>query len=122
MKDRAIILDIDGTLLNEIGHCEFLKIISVDFARKDILVFVCTGRPEYKHDETIDMLEKHGIYFDILKMSKKEDSEIKNSEIKEKFLNDILKTCDVIFAFDDHPSTIGMYRRYGIPCAKVFLK
>jgi hypothetical protein len=133
MKDKAFIVDIDGTLsilngrephdeafetdsLNETLK-QMLQILTLELDAKVILV---TGRFEKSREETEKWLEKNGIIYDELFMRPDESGKMGNVQIKQWYLENVIKRdYDPILAFEDMWRAAEMYRSHGVPCWQV---
>nr|BFD33683.1 NIF family HAD-type phosphatase [Pigmentibacter ruber] len=140
MKQKAIIIDLDGTLADcEHRRCfiagtkkdwkSFSKdeniiqdklntwcasiISSFKDSHKIILV---TGRNEFTRKITEEWLATHDQYYDLLLMRKDQDFR-QDAVIKQEIYNlHIQPKYDVIFCVDDRRQVVDMWRKLGLTC------
>lgn len=131
MKEKAIIVDIDGTLAHMNGRSpyDYTK-VSTDFVDpviRDLVnryvdthtIIVVSGRMNECYGDTLQWLIENQILNDLLYMraqdDKREDSIIK-SEI---FYKHIFPKYDVDFVLDDRNRVVEMWRKLGLKCLQV---
>ena len=133
MKTKAIICDLDGTLvcnpnwngdfeqfytiLEEGYPIEWCKTLLESLAKNNIKIIFLTARDEKCREQTINQLNS---WFDFdyeLYMRKNKDTTI-DYLMKEEFLKEILERYDVLFTIDDNPINCVMFKDY-IPTLKV---
>jgi hypothetical protein len=134
----AFIIDIDGTLSDPTHRLHYIRkypqdwnsffLASVDdppheymlFLVKQLIhigpIFLCTTRPEEYRTITIKWLQDHFTSFTYIYMRKPSDP-TDNAATKLRMLNEIKSHgFQPLFAIDDQPSVVAMYRKEGIPC------
>lgn len=128
--ERAIIVDIDGTLAIHAGRNPYeMEKCDTDFLNHTIAglvrryseckVLIVTGREDMYRDLTNHWLDRHEFFRDVLFMrptgDHREDSiikqEIYDREIKGKY--------NVEFVLDDRNRVVDMWRRNGLTCLQV---
>lgn len=145
-KERAIIVDIDGTLANIDHRLVFMKEKDTDseksqkkdwknfFANipgdtvnewcKEIMsaffdtnqVILCSGRPDDYQKVTEDWLEDNQVEYDKLFMRARGDFR-RDDVIKQIILDFELKTrYDILFTVDDRKNVTDMWRKNGLTC------
>jgi adenylate kinase family enzyme len=132
-NDRAIIVDIDGTLSHSGGlrsPFEYDKVINddIDEIIRDIVtsyknlnhkIIIVSGREDSCYNMTCDWLNKHRVPFDFLYMRKSKDfrkDAIVKKEIFDKYIKD---NYNVVFCLDDRNQVVDMWRSIGIKCLQV---
>lgn len=139
MKDKAIIIDIDGTLA-DITHRErhvqekpknwpaFFKAMVDDqpydwiidlLNRFEGVKILITGRPEEYRSQTEAWLAKYKMSYDHLYMRSTGDYRQDTIVKKEIYKRDIQARFEVLFAIDDKDSIIEMWRELKLPCLQV---
>lgn len=139
-KQKAIIVDLDGTLANIDHRLHFVKGDKKDFDKfyeaipndsvnkwcrkiiyrfdNDYKIIYVTGRMDSGSVmvPTVDWLTRNGVYYGNLFMRKngdhRPDSTIKK-EIYEKYIKD---KYDVLFCIDDRARVVNMWRELGLVC------
>lgn len=123
----AVVIDIDGTIARHVSrhwsaydqlhtdepidaiHALTLAMVDYGYA-----VLMLTGRPEQYHPQTRAWLVKHGFKFDKLFMRSAKDNR-SNAEFKrdtyERFIQPEYR---VVFAVDDNPHVVSMFRKLGV--------
>jgi predicted kinase len=128
---NAIILDIDGTLAI-MGNRSPYDWGKVDLDTKNYEVFnlyrlykndgykiiICSGRDEICREKTEKWLADNWIEYDKLYMRPQGSTE-KDSVIKERFLNEIVKDYYVQLVVDDRQQVVDMWRSKGLTCFQV---
>lgn len=139
MKQKAIIIDLDGTLANieerrntlfkNNNFDEFYKGIKNDkinnWCREIINKFnnnysiiLVTGREDISEvrKDTYDWLEKNQIHFDKIYFRKRKDNR-KDSIIKEEIFEEKIKNkYEILFVIDDRKQVVEMWRKKGLVC------
>jgi predicted kinase len=132
-NDRAIIVDIDGTLSHSGGlrsPFEYDKVINddIDEIIRDIVtsyknsnhkIIIISGREDSCYNMTCDWLNKHRVPFDFLYMRKSKDfrkDAIVKKEIFDKYIKD---NYNVLFCLDDRNQVVEMWRSIGVKCLQV---
>jgi len=146
VKQRAIIVDIDGTLSNADHRKHYIEgdkkdwkgFLSPEELRKDtvnkwcadlvklvwqdteadICVILLTGRMGRSEVTSVtkDWLRDNHIDYDILLMRPDQDYRSDTIVKKEIFEQQIKDKYDVLFAVDDRKSVAGMWRSIGVVC------
>lgn len=137
--DKAILVDLDGTLTNVDHRVYHVKKDEIDWrafsdgmgndtlnvwcfeiiaamADRGYKIIFVTGRSESYRNHTESWLSKHQVSYDKLYMRKskdrREDSEIKK-EIYHQFIEESYNT---LFVIDDRLSVVKMWRDLGLIC------
>lgn len=138
-KDKAIIVDLDGTLCDvehRVHHVKSkpknwgafnqamdqdkpyfwcIELIAAMKAR-DYKIYFVTGRDENFRKMTTDWLERHNVHYDELHMRRDQDFR-EDSEVKEEiYINKIEKSSQVLFVVDDRKSVVERWRKLGLTC------
>ena len=138
--EKAIIIDIDGTLSDSNHRKHFVegeekdwtsfnesmivdkpnvwckKIVSAMVDQHDVEVLLITGRFEKYKDFTEDWLYRYSIPYEKLWMRPDEDHQ-PDTELKQKIYEEHIKDkYEVIFAIDDRKRVVDMWRKLGIIC------
>ncbi len=137
--ERAIIVDLDGTLSDAEHRVYLLKetkknwkefnarmvedeinlwcyeIICAMKYRGYKIIFV-TGRGEVYRPHTEKWLEKHSVSYDALHMRKSKDRRDDWLVKKEIYENEIKANFDTLFVLDDRKSVVEMWRDIGLVC------
>lgn len=139
MKDKAIIVDLDGTLCDvehRVHHVQnhpknwhafntamdqdksyfwCLELIGAMRLRGYKILFV-TGRDESFRDKTEAWLKKHQVEYEELYMRAAGDFR-EDSDVKEDiFYSYIENTLDILFVVDDRKSVVERWRMMGLTC------
>lgn len=132
-KINAIICDLDGTLaiLNgrnpyDVTNCyqDTVNIVINDLLRiykhaRNNAILIVSGRSEEGKKDTIKWLLNNGVPFDELYM-RPQGEMTPGYEFKKVILNrTIFNTYKVLFALEDDPRCVKMYRDNGILCFQV---
>ena len=134
MKDKAIIIDIDGTLADPShrivnGKCDHTKahldpvkpavekIIEKFSSEYRIILF--TARPEHWRGPTLKWLEEKQIGFDYLFMRGDEDHRPDYICKYDMYKRYIEGTYEVLFCLDDNNKVVEMLRDIGLICLQV---
>lgn len=132
-KINAVICDLDNTLalLNgrnpyDITNCyqDQLNIVISDLLRiykhaRQNAILIVSGRSEEGRKDTFKWLLDNGVPFDELFM-RPVGEKSSGYELKKIILNrTILNTYNVIFALEDDPRCVNMYRENGVVCFQV---
>jgi len=144
MKRRAIVMDIDGVILNtqplmqEIldrgftgetkwvhfyKNCNRVNLINgvwelINSFEDFVCLVLCTARNEENYEETADKMEKEGIYFDDLYMRGKDDYR-QDVEVKRDLLKQIQEKYDIVAFIDDKVTNCEMAKELGILSLRV---
>jgi len=135
-KPNVIIFDLDGTLSDSSHRIHFLKekpknwpaffdagakdpphdyVVKLCNALQGVYrVIICTGRPDSHRVMTELWLKQNGVVYLHLRMRKTGDYR-PDDILKKEMLDDIRKFWNPIFAVDDRPSVVAMYRSNGVP-------
>lgn len=125
MKQPAIIIDLDGTLVDS-SHREpydYDKIIDdkvivpvdnlIDFSKGiyHFIVILLSGRSEDCREQTEDWLWNNASKYDYLILNKNKENQIifKKKEIKK-----LMKKYDILYCLDDNPEVVKMYKSLGL--------
>lgn len=138
-KNKAIIVDLDGTLCDVDHRVEFVKKFPIDWKgfnerlsadklnhwcfelieamrARHYEIFFVTGRGEDYRKLTEEWLNRHGIHYSGLYMrpsnDMREDTEIKE-ELFKKYLKDKYQ---ILFVVDDRLSVVRRWRELGLVC------
>lgn len=106
---KIIISDIDGTLIAG-GHLmqktyDYIKTLEGN-------LFIVTGRPASQRSETAAQLHNLGVRYSRLIMNN--SSTASSPEYKKATAERLLKTYNVVAAFENNPTALGYYRGLGI--------
>ncbi|MDC1174334.1 HAD family acid phosphatase [Bacteriovoracaceae bacterium] len=139
IKDKAIIVDIDGTLADVEHRVHFVQASPKDwknfnqhiihdkinpwcleiikkFKKDQYKIILLTGRTDDFQKDTEEWLVKFNVPFDLLLMrsesDRREDFEIK----KEIYQNNIEPKFDSLFVLEDRLSVVKMWRSLGLTC------
>lgn len=128
---KAVIFDIDGTLaimgnrspydwdkvdLDTVNLpvCQLLNMYkSIGYK-----IIICSGRDEICREKTQAWLDKYYITFDSLYMRPQGNTD-KDSIVKERFLDEIVKKYYVELVVDDRQQVVDMWRFKGLTCFQV---
>ena len=130
--DRAIIVDIDGTLAHMNGRTPFqwdrvgedlvnAPVVEIvrEYKRRGWVIILVSGRDEVCGVETIGWLRQHNIPFDFLHMRPRGSYE-KDSMVKaDIFAIHIRNKYNVSFVLDDRDQTVAGWRELGLLCLQV---
>ncbi|MBC7714394.1 MAG: polynucleotide kinase [Rhizobacter sp.] len=139
MKDKAIIVDLDGTLCDvdhRVHHVQkhpknwhafnsamdqdksyfwCLELIAA-MRTRGYKVFFVTGRDEHFREMTSAWLKKHHVEYEELYMRAKGDFR-EDSDVKEEIYNrSIENVAEVLFVVDDRKSVVERWRKMGLTC------
>lgn len=139
MKNKAILIDLDGTLANCNHRLHYIRsekknyktFSSDEEIEKDMLnswcssiishfkndhkIIILTGRNEYSRRITLEWLVKHDIYIDEMIMRK--DGDFRKGEVvKADEIEKLKEKYDLVFAIDDNIKVAQMMRNMGIVC------
>lgn len=140
MKQRIVIVDIDGTLMNieervKLGKPfivkeEDLHYYDSDFANEALLVILrglilqgykiifLSGRTELGRLKTEQQIASCDIPY--LSLLMRQDGDFrKDTEIKEEFYNKLKEDYEISMVFDDRLSVCQMWYRLGVPLFRV---
>lgn len=136
MKEKCILVDLDGTLCNINHRLKYLenkkifhklcyldkpddKIVSlVQLLSNYYKIIIVTCRPKSVENLSIEWLKNHNINFYKI-FSRNDNDDEHDDKIKLKFLKEIQKDFDVEFSLDDRDSVVKMFRENGIKCLQV---
>lgn len=132
-KDRAIVVDVDGTLADMTGvrkPFEWNKVL-LDKPRANVIetvrlfskagykVIIMSGRDGCCIADTEEWLQKHGIPYDAIYMRDEGNSE-PDAIIKERLFWDcVAPNYDVKFVLDDRDQMVNQWRAMGLECWQV---
>lgn len=86
---------------------------------EDYCIVIFSGRDDISRDETIEWLNQHGIFPDMIKM-RRHGSFVPDDKLKKLWLDDLRKQdYKVICSFDDRDKVVKMWRDNGVPCFQV---
>lgn len=137
----AIVVDLDGTLLNLDGlrdwgngkrtdYDEFHKLAleappndlmvfeTQDHFAQGRVVFIATARSRKYWNETAAWLGKHNVPYHKLLMRDPDDMR-HDAEVKREMFIDILSEHEVLHAWDDHPDVLAVWKELGVPVTEV---
>ena len=131
MKQKAIIVDIDGTLAHMSGRSpyDYSKVgtDTIDETILDIVlkhqvgyyIFIVSGRKHECREQTEVWLHKHRVPYNELYM--REDGDNRNDAIvkREIFETYIDPIANVQFVLDDRNRVVKMWREIGLKCLQV---
>lgn len=137
MKQKAIIVDLDGTLCDTTHRQHFMEgtkrwksfyenmvhdkpnlwcLSLIDGMRGIAEIVFVSGRPDSYYEHTQDWLRKHGLHIWPLFM-RKEDDFRKDSIIKTELYNTHIRDqYDVLFCVDDRQQVVDAWRDLGLTC------
>lgn len=104
---QAIILDIDGTLINN-----GLNKKVWEFAQSEGSILIVTGRPESRRARTEAQLKRLGVTWTLLRMN--DGSTAQSVAFKKRTAEELLKNHDIEYAVDDNPDARQAYSSLGI--------
>lgn len=138
MKQKAIIVDLDGTLANISLRRHFVEGKNKDWKSfnstimtdtlnvwcREIMermavdhrIFIVSGRTDSLKAETIIWLEKHFIKYDFLFMRRENDNRADQIVKKEIYLERIKPEYNILFVLDDRAKVVEMWREEGLVC------
>jgi beta-phosphoglucomutase-like phosphatase (HAD superfamily) len=140
-KPRAVIFDVDGTLVNtsDIVHLVLAKPKKydqfhyasvfcdphdwvVELARKHFIdgdkVIIVTARKYRWLDITCNWLEGQQVPYHEIHM-RKDDDDRKDRIVKEEILAKLQEKYEIVHAYDDNPAVIELWEEYAIPVTVV---
>jgi len=109
--DRAVIVDIDGTLVTDTGNPKQNVIDHINGKHNSYVVHIVTGRTDDRRAETERLLESIGVLYDELHLNDTTAPTIRWKEYKAGL---ILEETPVSEAIDNDADVREMYRRLGI--------
>ena len=112
---QAVIVDIDGTLIDGGGRVE--KVYNFLDDMEDTAIFIVTGRNVDRRDETIKQLDELSIDYNRLFMNP--GSTADTADFKKVTAENLLKEYNVILAIDNNPTMRKVYRDLGITALDV---
>jgi HK97 family phage prohead protease len=112
---QAVIVDIDGTLIDGGGRVE--KVYNFLDDMEDTEIFIVTGRNVDDRESTINQLDDLGIDYDRLFMNP--GSTADTADFKRVTAENLLKEYNVILAIDNNPTMRKVYRDLGITALDV---
>ena len=142
---KTVIFDLDGTLALidsrreiSIGDDDKMdwdtffdpKMISLDDPNQPVIdmanilskqgytIYILSGRSDVTYQATIDWLNKHDVQFDVLTMRPQNHLYMKDSDLKQMWLDSIGKD-NVAMVFDDRNQVVDMWRQNGLTCFQV---
>ena len=143
---KTVIFDLDGTLALidsrreiSIGDDDKMdwdtffdpKMISLDdpnipvikmaqmFDKQDFYIIIMSGRSDVTKDATIDWLKKHNVPYHSLIMRDKKNHYLKDSTLKQIWLDSYVDKDDVFAVFDDRQQVVDMWRDNGLTVFQV---
>lgn len=138
-KEKAIIVDLDGTLCNCEHRLRFIKTSPPDWIAfnshllhdslygwcfeliaamksKEYKILIVTGRGEAFRHLTCEWLKKNNIAYDSLFMRKEFDIR-EDADVKEDLYREFIeKEYDILFVVDDRKSVVHKWRELGLVC------
>jgi HK97 family phage prohead protease len=112
---QAVIVDIDGTLIDADGRVE--KVYNFLDDMEDTAIFIVTGRNVDRREETIKQLDELSIDYNRLFMNP--GSTADTADFKRVTAENLLKEYNVILAIDNNPTMRKVYRDLGITALDV---
>jgi phosphoglycolate phosphatase-like HAD superfamily hydrolase len=84
-------------------------------------IVIFSGRSKKTKDATRVWLDKYNVPFDVLKMRPTSDEwhYMKDSDLKQHWLDDLQIKDDVFAVFDDRQQVVDMWRQNGLTCFQV---
>jgi phosphoglycolate phosphatase-like HAD superfamily hydrolase len=84
-------------------------------------IVIFSGRSKKTKDATRVWLDKYNVPFDVLKMRPTSDEwhYMKDSDLKQHWLDDLQIKDDVFAVFDDRQQVVDMWRKNGLTCFQV---
>ena len=147
-KKKIVIFDLDGTIANidkrrslakswvnnkidwdifldpniikdfDVPNMPVVRIADM-FAKQDYTIYIMSGRSDATFQTTVDWLSDYGVPYDVLIMRPKKYLYIKDSVLKQKWLDDLGIKDDVFAVFDDRNQVVDMWRKNGLTCFQV---
>lgn len=140
-EKKTIIVDLDGTLANELHRNHLIKnpprqweayydrvrddapfwdIITMvnEFYDKDYRVVILTGRVERTRVETETWLRKHNVSYHVLKM-RGTDDRTQDDELKIRWAFEMGLHDRTLFVLEDRKRVVDAWRRAGFTCLQV---
>ena len=143
--ERIVIFDLDGTLalidsrrelsIKDNGKMDWSvffnpKMISLDdpnapviqmakLLSSDYRIWILSGRSDVTKDATIDWLKKHNVPYHSLIMRDKKNHYLKDSTLKQIWLDSYVDKDDVFAVFDDRQQVVDMWRSNGLTTFQV---
>ncbi|MFT4148238.1 MAG: polynucleotide kinase [Micrococcaceae bacterium] len=131
-KDKAIIVDIDGTIAdkNERSPYNWMEVHQdtpkqtiidlVNLLAKQYRIILVSGRDAMCRDLTEQWLQKHSVYYDKLLMRQTKDNR-KDTIVKEEIYRKAVEPYfEVLFVLDDRNQVVDMWRnKLGLTCLQV---
>lgn len=132
MKEKAIIVDLDGTIsfLNgrnpfkyhlsgeDLPNDKMIKTMQ-EYKSSNHIIIILSGRGDSSRVVTEQWLKEHNVPYDHLYMKPDHDQR-KSRYYKEEILTgEILPRYDIIYSFDDYHKNLIMFRQYNIATALV---
>ena len=112
---QAVIVDIDGTLIDGGGRVE--KVYNFLDDMEDTAIFIVTGRNVDRREETIKQLDELSIDYNRIFMNP--GSTADTADFKRVTAENLLKEYNVILAIDNNPTMRKVYRDLGITALDV---
>lgn len=126
MKNKAVIFDIDNTILYHTNRSPFdwsdlsgdvlipeMRDLIEMYRNNDYRIILLTGRPENSRKETVKWLNNNHIYYSMLIM-KQDDPYEKGFIYKQKKLEILKNYFDIKFAYDDDTKCAEVFKENGI--------
>jgi uncharacterized HAD superfamily protein len=136
--EKAIIIDLDGTLSNAEKRVHLVKgkekrfnefhsqaihdepnpwcVEIINKFKLDHAIIILTGRSDDFYEDTEKWLTENNIHFDLLLMRAKSDSRKDAIIKKELYEKKIKPDFEITFAVDDRNQVVDMWREEGIIC------
>ena len=108
--EPRIITDIDGTILAA-GNRPIRSVID-EINSAGVDVYVLTGRPESRRQETAAALDAAGLNYDELYM-------VGSQEAKKPQIDEWLAEYDIVAAYENDPAIRDYYRSKGVPLGRI---
>jgi FMN phosphatase YigB (HAD superfamily) len=138
-KEKAIIIDLDGTLFNVDHRAHFMETRPKNYdqfeagivddtlnqwcydliqlyRKADYNIIILTGRHERSRNVTKDVLNKYNVSYEHLFCAKDDDDRADETIKHEIYVREIQPLYDVAFVVEDRKRVVKMWREIGVTC------